>query len=54
MIALTCDFHVVAACIAARFSAVFFPSCHIAETWYVCALFCLLIRHLQFRPFEDA
>jgi hypothetical protein len=52
MIALTCDFYVFASRVTARFSTVFFSISHIAKTWYVRALFCLLIRHKKSGPFE--
>jgi hypothetical protein len=45
MITLTCNFYFVAALVPTCFSAVFFPGWYIAQTWYVRALFCLLIRH---------
>jgi hypothetical protein len=45
MIALTGDFYVFASRVTTRFSTVFFSISHIAKTWYVRALFCLLIRH---------
>ena len=48
MVALTCDFHVVAARIAARVSAVILSGWHIAQTRYVRALSSLLIRHYDF------
>ena len=45
MIALTRDFYVFASRVTTRFSTVFVSISHIAKTWYVRALFCLLIRH---------
>jgi hypothetical protein len=45
MVALTRDLHVVASRVTTRFSAEFFPTRHIAKTWYVRALFRLLICH---------
>lgn len=48
MVALTRDFHVVAACVAARVSAVLFSWWYIAQTRYVCALSSLLICHYDF------
>jgi hypothetical protein len=45
MTALTSDFNVFAARIAARLSAVFFSISHIAKAWYVRAFLRLLIRH---------
>ncbi len=45
MVALTCDFHVVASRHATRFSAVFVSISYIAQAWDVGALFRLLIRH---------
>ncbi len=48
MVALARDFHIVAACVAARISAVLFSSWYIAQTRYVCALSGFLIRHYDF------
>ena len=45
MIALTSDFHIVAARITARFSALFFSVCYIAQARDVRALFHLFICH---------
>ena len=45
MVALTRDFHVFTSRVSASFSAVFFSVAYIAKTWYVRALFGLLIRH---------
>src|SRR6202041_3195490 len=45
MIALTGDFHIIAARIAAGFSAVFFSVCYIAQARDVRALSHLLVRH---------
>jgi hypothetical protein len=53
MVALTRDFHIVAARFSTRVSAVFFSISYIAKAWYVRTLFGLLIRHFQFRPFES-
>jgi hypothetical protein len=48
MVALTRNFHVVASRVTTRLSAVLFSIWHIAEAWYVRALFRLLIFHQQF------
>src|ERR1700674_1214272 len=48
MVALTCDFHVVASCVAARISAVLFSGWYIAQTRYVCALSSLFVCHYDF------
>jgi hypothetical protein len=45
MIALTRDFHIIAARITARFSAVFFSVCYVAQARYVRALFHLFVSH---------
>lgn len=45
MVALTSDFDVFAARVAARLTAVFLPVCHIAETWDMRTLFRSWIRH---------
>jgi len=45
MIALTGDFQVIAARITARFSAVFFSVCYIAQARDVRALFHIFVRH---------
>jgi len=45
MIALTGDFHIVAAGITARFSAVFFSVRYIAQARDVRALFHTFVRH---------
>jgi hypothetical protein len=45
MIALTRDFHIVATCVATRFSAELFSIGHYAKAWYVRAHFLLWIRH---------
>ena len=44
MVALTCDFHIVASRVPTRLSAVFFSIRYIAKAWCVRALLCLLIR----------
>jgi hypothetical protein len=48
MVAVTCDFHVVASRVAARVSAVLSSPRYIAQTRYVCTLSSLLIRHYDF------
>jgi len=53
MAALTRDFYVFTSCVTTRFSAVFLVFGYIAKTWYVRALFGLLIRH-QFFPFAHS
>jgi hypothetical protein len=45
MIALTGDFQIIAARITARFSAVFFSVCYIAQARDVGALFHTFVRH---------
>jgi hypothetical protein len=45
MIALTGDFHIIAARITAGFSAVFFSVCYIAQARDVRALFHTFVRH---------
>jgi hypothetical protein len=45
MIALTCDFHFLAARVTASFSAVLFAIRHVAQARYVRTLSSLLIRH---------
>jgi hypothetical protein len=45
MIALTRDFHIIAARVTARCCAVFFSVCYIAQARYVRALFHPFIRH---------
>jgi hypothetical protein len=52
MVALTGDFHVFAACVTTLLSAKFFSIWYMAKTWYVRALFRILIRH-YIRPFES-
>jgi hypothetical protein len=47
MVALTCDLHVFASCVATRLSAVFFPICYSAKTRDVCAHFGALIWHFH-------
>jgi hypothetical protein len=47
MIALTCDFHVLAARVATRFSAVFFSVSRDTKTRYMRAQFRVLIRHYK-------
>jgi len=46
MIALTRDFHIIAARITARFSAVFFSVCYIAQARDVRALSHFFVRHM--------